>query len=190
MSNGSACVMSRGTAWRFGFTRIEEVAELIEHFGPDQALALGGIRSDLPARVEVVTKRKLNDATVPKSTPPVPTSLLAPATISPIDPALALVDYDTKGMPQSVADKIKELGGLWPALVSVIPELATVARVIRKSTSAGLFRADTGEMLPSTGGVHAFLAVQDGWDVERCLKTLHVRCWLSGLGWIMVGAGG
>ena len=35
-----------------------------------------------------------------------------------------------------------------------------------------------------------FLGVQDGADVERFLKTLHARCWLAGLGWLMVGAGG
>jgi hypothetical protein len=93
-------------------------------------------------------------------------------------------------MPASVADKIKEFGGLWAALLSVIPEAAGIARVVRKSTSAGLFRADTGEELPSTGGTHVFLAVQDGDDVERFLKTLHARCWLKGLGLLMVGASG
>ncbi len=32
--------------------------------------------------------------------------------------------------------------------------------------------------------------MQDGQDIERFLKTLHARCWLAGLGWLMVGAGG
>ena len=35
-----------------------------------------------------------------------------------------------------------------------------------------------------------FLALRDGSDVERFLKTLHARCWLCGFGWMMVGAGG
>jgi hypothetical protein len=33
-------------------------------------------------------------------------------------------------------------------------------------------------------------AVRDGADIERFLKTFHLRCWLAGLGWMMVGAGG
>jgi hypothetical protein len=185
-NDSSACIMSRGTASRFGFTRIGELAELITRFGPDQALTLGVLRSDLPAKVEVVTKRKLNGGAG--------LGVIARTadylTYRPGAPALALVDYDTKGMPTSVAEKIEELGGFWPALTSVIPEIAGVARVMRNSTSAGLFRTDTGQLLPGTGGTHVFLAVQDGKDVERFLKALHARCWLAGYGWMMVGAGG
>lgn len=38
--------------------------------------------------------------------------------------------------------------------------------------------------------MHVFILVQDGRDCERFLKTLHLRCWLAGFGWMMVGAGG
>jgi hypothetical protein len=38
--------------------------------------------------------------------------------------------------------------------------------------------------------VHVFVVVKDGRDIDRFLKTLHQRCWLKGLGWKMVGAGG
>ena len=61
---------------------------------------------------------------------------------------------------------------------------------MRRSTSAGLFRTDTGEKLPGSNGLHVYVVVQDGADIERFLKTLHERCWLAGLGWLMVGAGG
>jgi hypothetical protein len=62
--------------------------------------------------------------------------------------------------------------------------------VTRKSTSAGLFRTDTGEKLPASDGLHAYLAIKDGSDIERFLKTLHDRCWLAGFGWMMIGKGG
>ena len=39
-------------------------------------------------------------------------------------------------------------------------------------------------------GCHVYLLVQDGADVERFLRALHDRCWLAGLGWMMVGAAG
>jgi hypothetical protein len=71
-----------------------------------------------------------------------------------------------------------------------VPALATAGRITRRSTSAGLSRADTGEALPGSNNMHVYLEVQDGADVERFLRTLHDRCWLAGFGWHIVGAGG
>ena len=82
------------------------------------------------------------------------------------------------------------MGGFWPALISVLPDLATAGRVTRKSTSAGLSRSDTGERLAGSNGEHLYILVTDGADAERFLRTLHDRCWLHGFGWMMVGAGG
>jgi hypothetical protein len=95
LSDGSACVMSRGIAWRFGFDRLGEFVQLIERFGPDQAIALGGLRPDLPDQVEVVTKRKLNGTTDPNVIARSRDYII----YRPGEFALALVDYDTKGMP-------------------------------------------------------------------------------------------
>lgn len=72
----------------------------------------------------------------------------------------------------------------------MLPELAAVGRVSRSSTSAGLFNQQTGAKLPGSNGLHVFLLVQDGADIERFLKSVHARCWLAGFGWLMVGAGG
>jgi hypothetical protein len=72
----------------------------------------------------------------------------------------------------------------------VLPGFARVAQVIRQSTSAGIYNADTGEPLSGSGGAHVFILVRDGGDIERFLRMLHARCWLAGLGWIMIGAGG
>ena len=86
--------------------------------------------------------------------------------------------------------EIERRGGFRGAIVDVVPALAKVARVERASTSAGLNRSDTGEQFPGSGGQHDYLAVRDGADIERFLKTLHDKCWLAGLGWYMVGASG
>ena len=51
-------------------------------------------------------------------------------------------------------------------------------------------RSDTGERLQGSDGLHGYLLVQDGTDVERFLRALHDRCWLAGLGWMMVGDAG
>jgi hypothetical protein len=186
ISDGSACTLTRGTASRFRFTRLTELAELIEDFGSNQALTLGALRPDLPARVEVVTERVLNGASSPNAIARTTDYFVYRSG----EPALALVDYDLKGMPKSVADRITELGGLWPSLLSVMPWAADAGRLARGSSSAGLFRTDTGQRLPGTGGIHLYLAVEDGDDIERFLRTLHARCWLAGLGSLMVGRSG
>jgi hypothetical protein len=105
-------------------------------------------------------------------------------------PASVLLDFDTKGMPPSVALVLDEAGGFWPALVAIVPELKDVARVERASTGAGLFDSRSGAAFGASGGRHVYIIVKDGTDSGRFLKTLHERCWLAGLGWMMVGAGG
>ena len=93
-------------------------------------------------------------------------------------------------MPPGVKDRIEALDGFWNSRLAVAPDLAHAARVERRSTSSGLTRSDTGEVVKGSDGIHVYVEVRDGADAERFLKTLHDRCWLAGLGWIMVGAGG
>ncbi len=189
-SDGSACVMSAGEARRVRLDHVGQLAELVGRMAQNEALALGALRDDQPERVRVVTKGEL----APLNGIPRPLGIIA-RTADFIayrcgQPAVALVDFDQKGMPPHVAARIEALGGVWPALVSVLPALEWTGFVARRSTSAGLFHADTRQWLTGAGGLHVYLLVKDGTDVERFLKTLHERCWLAGLGWLMVGAGG
>src|SRR5262249_58175326 len=48
----------------------------------------------------------------------------------------------------------------------------------------------TGAALPGSDGIHVYVAVKDGGDIERFLRVLHARCWLAGLGWYLVSASG
>jgi hypothetical protein len=183
-SDGSACVMAQGSARRVRIANVHDLCALIEHMQPNEALALGALRAGLADPVQVVTKRRLNGA------PNVIARTGADIVYRAGQPALALLDYDTKGMTQDVADSLRECGGYWPALLKVLPKLKTAARVTRHSTSAGLFRSDTGTQLPDSAGLHLYVAVREGVDIERFLKTLHDRCWLAGFGWLMVGLSG
>ena len=188
-SDGSQCLMTRGIARRAAITEMQDLGALIDSLKSDEALGLGTLRADLPDQVEIVTKRyldKLNGV----SRPDVIARTGGNIVFRPGRPAFALLDFDTKGMPPQVAPKLAEFPDFWTAVVSVCPDLANIARVARRSTSAGLFRTDTREELPGSDGMHVFVAVKDGADVERFLKVLHARCRLSGLGWMMVGAGG
>jgi hypothetical protein len=164
-SDASTCLMARGTARRVPIADVGQFASLIEQLRTDQAIALGALRPDLPDKVQVVTKHKLNGQ------PQVIARTGRDLSFQKGQAAFALLDYDTKGMPRDVADTIKRLGGCWPALLSVLPGLGAVAHVTRRSTSAGLFRIDTKEKLPGSDGLHIYPEVQDGADVERFLKT-------------------
>jgi hypothetical protein len=184
-NDSSACGMARGTAERFQFEDAKALAAFFTECRTDQALALGRLRSDIADKVDIVVKKKLDGAAVG-------TIARTKTYIGYRDdaPAWVLIDFDRKGMPLAVADRITELGGVEAALLLVCPEIVKAARVIRASTSAGIKRTDTGEVFDGIGGMHIWIAVGDGSDIVRFLKTLHERCWLAGLGWHMLDVAG
>jgi predicted P-loop ATPase len=179
-SDGSACVMSKGEAERVGVNNVEELATLIGKLHSYQAIALGTLRDDLPDHVEIVSKTKLNG-----DAPNVITRTRDNIVYRANQPAPALIDFDRKGMPDDMSQRIG--ASFWDTLVEVLPALAGAARVMRRSTSAGLYRGDTE--LPSSGGWHAYIVIKDGSDSERFLYTLHDRCWLAGFGWWWISEG-
>jgi hypothetical protein len=183
-SDGSACVMSFGQARRVAIESVADLGALIERMPSNEALALGPLDSRLPDPVEVTTKRKLNGA--PNVIARTGEALFYRRGTS----AFALLDFDTKGMPDDVRAELRRHGSYFAALVSLLPDLKDTARLLRRSTSAGLYRADNGQRLPGSDGVHVYALVKDGSDIVRFLTVLHQRCWLNGLGWFMVGAGG
>jgi hypothetical protein len=186
-SDGSACVMSHGVAHRAPLSGIGELGELITGLQSNQALALGTLRNGLPDEVEIATEKAIKEAN----------GLLLglmSRTAANIrfrsEPGFVLLDFDTKGMPPDVAERIEQEGGFFEALRNVMPELKTVGRMRRASTSAGLYNKMTGARVAGSNGLHVYLYVTDVSDSGRFLKTLHERCWLAGFGWMMVGVGG
>ena len=147
------------------------------------------MRPDLPDQVEIVTAdalRKLNGATKPN----IIARTLDHIYFAKGQPGLVLFDFDQKGMPADVRQRIDEAGGFEAALLSVLPELANAARLIRSSTSAGLRNAETGEPFPSIGGAHVYTVAEDAADIPRFLNAAHQRAWLAGFGWGMIGKAG
>lgn len=183
VNNSSACSMARGRARRAHFGSLGEFADFISALGSDTAIGLGQLRLDVADDVAVVTKDKMNGGAAIARTGDFVSYRDGQA-------ALVLLDFDTKGMPVEVRQRMNAAGGFWQTLVTVLPQLAAIGHVVRASTSAGLSRSDTGEALKGSDGQHIYMCVQDGTDAERFLQDLHSRCWLAGLGWLMVGAGG
>lgn len=183
VSDPSHCVLSRGTAQRVQAGTAAQLADLIMNCSSSQAIALGRLKSDLPMKVDLATKRKFKEGKT------------FPRTRDYIDyedgqPAWCLIDFDTKGMPPEVRSKIDQAGGVWLALLKVAPELAGASRVSRGSTSSGLFNKKTGEEYQGNGGAHHYILVKNGADIERFIRDLHARCWLAGFGWHMVSKSG
>jgi hypothetical protein len=181
-SDGSACRMARGEARRWRLDGVAELAALIDAMQSNEAIALGSLRDDLPERVEITTKGNLNGQAIARTSDNI--------VYCQGRAALMLFDFDSKGMPAEVTAELQRVGGFWPALLNTIPGLKGAGRVARRSTSAGLYRTDTGAQLPGSGGEHDYITATDGADIERALRAAHDRCWLAGLGWLMVGESG
>jgi hypothetical protein len=184
-ADGSACVMAKGEARRVKVRDAKHLAELIGAMEPNQALALGTPRRGLDDTIKIVTAAKLGEASSDTCARTADDIVYRHGTS-----AFVLHDFDTKGMPPHVRAKVEEAGGFWPALVSVLPELAGAALVTRGSTSSGLSRSDTDEKFEGTKNVHAYVLVADGADAVRYLRALHDRCWLKGFGWQIVDKAG
>ena len=176
--NDSSARLTRGTAERCTLTGLDDLAALLKDCTSYNALALGVMQAD-GDKVPIVTTDALKDN---------PGAIARSRKYFEFregQPAYVLLDFDRKGMPPTVADRIKTLGGFWEALCTVCPALRGVAHLTRASTSAGLSRSDTGQAYPNSGGLHGYIIACNGNDSERFLKDLHQRCWLAGLGWMM-----
>jgi hypothetical protein len=183
-SDGSACFMAAGEARRLQVDLLK-LSRHIDACESDHAIALGRLRNGLSDVVEIRTKRALNGHAQQHG---IIARTADNIVYQPGQPAFVLIDIDTKDLPGHVRDWMAASGDPWQALVSVLPGLASVGRVMRRSTSSGLYRTDTGERLSSSGGWHIYLELVDGADCRRFLYCLHARCRLHGLGWLTVGS--
>jgi len=183
-SDGGNCKLWQGTAERVAFPSGADMAEMIKKLQPNQAIAPGRLRSDLPASVPVTTKANLAPGSISRTAD----FIEFPKGV----PAFAPIDVDTKGMPPEMLERINAAGGFWPVLCGIMPELIGCARVERPSTSSWIWRndRDRGTWVKQESGAHYYIAVADGADIGRFLHVLADLCWLSGFGWMMIGAGG
>ena len=189
-SDGSACLMFRGSARGVEVAGAVELAAIINGLKSSEAISLGVIddakTGSTPGNpVNVVTARKLpapRDGVIARTTEYLVFQSQCPG--------FMLLDYDVKGMPAAVFNALNAAGGIWDALVETCPGLKESGRVQRASTSAGLFNAETDERFLGSGGLHIYIAVADVSDIPRALKVLHQRLWLADYGWFLVGSTG
>lgn len=185
-SDGSACKMWKGTAHRTKLGSPAELVDLIDGLQSNEALTLGRLRPGIPDNVGVVKEKELENTTAVDPIARVTDySIFAEG-----QPAFVLLDHDSKGLPPEIAIKMKEAGGFWSVVTSVVPGFQDAARVSRASTSSGLYHKQSGENFPGSKSQHDYVLVKDGSDIERALKTLHERLWLEGYGYKVVSSAG
>jgi hypothetical protein len=138
-SDGSECRMITGTAARAFAATASALAQIIANCRSNQAIALGALKAEFLESVAVTIPSRLDKH------PGAITRSRSCIDYRPGVSAWCLIDFDSKQMPREVSDRIDAAGGMWNALLTVAPELASTARVSRASTSAGLSRSDTGE---------------------------------------------
>jgi hypothetical protein len=184
-SDISSCKIFDGTAWRMPLKNLGELAAFIDNIG-HRAFLLGSLRPGLRDKVDIVVDDKLREGDPARGVISRTQKFIG---FEPGKPAVMLLDVDFKGMSDSARQPMDKSGGPVKALELVCPELATVGRVVRKSTSAGLLDSYSGQPLDS-GGLHIHVVVRDGSDIGRSVKVLHQRCRLKGFGWAAVTASG
>ena len=168
-SDGSHCLMVKGTAVRAPASTAIDLAEIIAGCCSEEAIALGALKDGLPNSVPITVPAKIED------NPGAITRSRDFIDYRPGKPAWSLIDFDTKGMPAHVGARIEATGGMWNALLVVVPGISRAARVSRASTSSGLFRSDTGEPVPGSNGMHHYVLIRD----SGCGSSLEYKPWTA-----------
>ena len=180
--DGSECRMSNGSARRTPIANLSALAEIIDGRSPIRPSRLARCATGCPTRSGSSPRRSSMDRQTPS---PAPATRSSTARTARRSCCWILTAVECR---QDIADRLRS--DFWAVLMEVVPDLRHAARLIRASTSAGLFNSDTGESLEGSGGLHGYVIARDGADAERFLTALHDRCWLHGLGWIKLGAAG
>src|SRR5215213_5231391 len=105
-SDGSNCLMVRGTATRATAATAGDLAKLITSCRSDQAITLGSLKAGLPDSVAITTERKL------KKIPDAIARTRDFIDYVPGSPGWALIDFDLKGIPPNVETATEAAGGM------------------------------------------------------------------------------
>ena len=115
--------MTAGEARRAPFSSMADFAAHIACLNPIEAIALGRLNADLPDTVLLTTKAKLNGGD-----PAVIARTSAYIGYRKAEPALLLLDFDTKGMPEATRHRLMAMDEFAAASARSCPALAMQGR--------------------------------------------------------------
>jgi Family of unknown function (DUF5906) len=187
-SDGSPCWMIRGRASRKKIQSLVDLGNIFQGFGKQHGIALGQLRNGLTDSGNIIVTK--DEKAAGKVKPDTIARTREYIDYAAGRQALALIDTDRKGAYATVRERIERLGGLQQALIAALPALSDAYRLVRPSTSSGLFNAETGEQFAGSLNAHTYVAIKDGSDAKRFLEILHRWCWLAGLGWLWIDDAG
>ena len=104
-------------------------------------------------------------------------------------PALLIIDHDSKDLSDETRLRIQAAGGLRAVLTQIDPQWSTAGVLLRPSVSTGVRDTRTGVTTPD-GGLHVYTIVADGGDIKRYVKVLADRLTLAGYAYVRVSAAG
>ncbi|NOD35694.1 MULTISPECIES: DUF5906 domain-containing protein [unclassified Ruegeria] len=186
-NDSKQCALETGTAQTIQLPTLTHLADLLNTMPSNQCITLGIISNDPSGDTlwPLVTKA------VARTMPPGTHITRSQDHIGYREglPGLMLIDFDQKGMPDRVRQKLQSVRAV-DAILGQIPGASQVGHVYRNSTSSGLRNIQTGETYPHNGGFHLYLPVADSADIDRALKVLHQRMFLAGFGWYWVASRG
>jgi hypothetical protein len=170
--------MSTGTACRVSINDLADFSQRISALNPNEAITLGRLQDDLPKHVEIISKAKRADLNGHA-----PRGVISRSgdhiIYRPGEPALALIDYDIKGMPERVRVTIERAGGFWAALTQVLPELGMIHRVERSSTNSGIT-----VLIPESSSPSRAACTSIFWSRTAQTSSGFCMCSICGLGWL------
>lgn len=161
------------------------LGKLCEYLTPKQALCLGGPKNG--QRTSDITTRE--DALVWEQRDTLPLTRTKDDLDFFLGEGYALLDYDDKDLQVDLRDRIISEGGAEEVICQLYPELRQADRLIRPSSSAGVYICGQ-EQAPHGCGFHMLVRLESAKDAPRLIEALRVRCWDEGFGYVAISKSG
>ena len=158
-----------------------DLAAVAAAMGPDQALALGRLRAELPGRGarRHPPRARRRQGRRGRHRPHARRHRLCPRRSRPSPCSTSTARACRTRSPRPSPDAAAS-GPPWSRPCRASP--APPGSAAPAPAPACSTRAPGRRSAPAAGGEHVYLLVRDGADVERFLRDLHERCWLHGFG--------
>lgn len=166
--------LSQGTVEVKQFDTLRDLANIITHLKPSQALTYG-LPKDRDAREIASRARNLGAGTITRTEADFEYSNGS---------AVMMIDYDPdEGAKSLTPEELRE------RLIKVIPALEGVQMLWAPSSSSHICLVD-GEDLTGLRGQHLYFMVENGTSIPNAGRILVERLWLEGEGYIKLSIAG
>ncbi|UOA10263.1 hypothetical protein [Methylobacter sp. S3L5C] len=169
IKDSSQCRMANGAVQTVAVSNLLELAESLKNLTSSQAIGLGVPRIRSEKALRIVKKGLEAEISISRTRDCVHYEELKPA--------FALLDYDPeKGKTALSIDEVRAY------LIGLVPALKDCEMLALSSTSSGVYKESEPQPKALNGGIHYYIAVDDGSKIPELGKIIAEKCWLQGLG--------